>query len=89
MWHVYVLESKIDGDKYVGLTNDLKRRLNMHNTGQVLATKNRFPFKIIYLETYLNKYDAAAREKFLKSGWGKNYLNRVLKNYLYNKKLGG
>jgi putative endonuclease len=89
MWHVYVLESKIDSDKYVGMTNNLKRRFDMHNSGKVPSTRNRYPFKIIYIETYINQHDAAAREKFLKTGWGKNYLARVLKNYLTAKKLGG
>ncbi len=81
MWHVYVLESKIDGEKYVGITNNLKRRLAMHNSGKVFATRDRFPFHIIYIETLLNQHDAAAREKFLKSGWGKNYISRTLKHY--------
>lgn len=85
MWHVYVLESKIDNNRYVGITNDLKRRFKMHNEGKVFSTKNRKPFKIIYIETYSDQHDAAAREKFLKSGWGKNYLGRVLKNYIKSK----
>lgn len=87
MWYVYVLQSKKDGDKYVGITNDLRRRFEMHNTGKVISTKDRRPFKIIYVEIYINQYDAAAREKFLKSGWGKGYLKRVLKNYLSSKVL--
>lgn len=37
----------------------------------------------------LNQQDAYAREKFLKTGWGKNYLKRTLKNYNRSKKLGG
>ena len=82
MWHVYVLKSKIDGDRYVGITNDLRHRLAMHNSGKVLSTHDRRPLYIIYVETYCNQHDAANREKFLKSGWGKSYLNRVLKNYL-------
>ena len=85
-WHVYVLESKIDSNKYVGITNNLKRRFAMRNSGKVFATRDRYPFKLIYIESYLNQNDAASREKFLKSGWGKNHLLRVLKNY---KKLGG
>lgn len=89
MWHVYVLKSKLDGNKYVGMTNNLRRRLAMHNSGKVFATSGRQPFEMIYIESYLNKFDAAAREKFLKSGWGKNYLQRVLSNYFKSKKLGG
>ncbi len=79
---MYVLESKIDGNKYVGITNDLRRRFSMHNSGKVFVTKARRPFKIIYVESLLDQHDAAAREKFLKSGWGKNYLSRVMSNYL-------
>jgi hypothetical protein len=37
----------------------------------------------------LNKNDAARREQFLKTGWGKNWIKRNLKNYLNSKKLGG
>ena len=87
-WHVYVLESLKDNARYVGITNDLRRRFSMHNIGKVFATRNRYPFKIIYTESYLNKYDAAARERFLKTGWGKNYLAKTLKNYI-SQKLGG
>ena len=89
MWHVYVLRSKIDSDNYVGITNDLKRRFNMHNLGKVFATRERFPFNLIYIESYVNQHDAVARERFLKSGWGKNFLSKVLKNYLSSKKFGG
>lgn len=89
MWHVYALESKIDGDRYVGMTNDLKRRFDMHNSGKVFATRDRYPLKLIYVESYLNQNDAASRERFLKSGWGKNHLAKVLKNYLSSKKFGG
>lgn len=89
MWYVYVLESKIDSHNYVGITNDLKNRLMMHNSGKVYSTKSRLPFHIVYCEVYRNKNDAAAREQFLKSGWGKNYLKRVLKHYHQSKKLGG
>ncbi len=35
-----------------------------------------------YYEAYLNKMDAIGREKFLKSGSGRRYINKQLKNYL-------
>ncbi|MEK9180141.1 MAG: GIY-YIG nuclease family protein [Patescibacteria group bacterium] len=87
MWHVYVLLSRVDGNKYVGMTNDLKRRLGMHNSGKVYATRDRVPLYPIYIESYLDQHDAAVREKFLKSGWGKRHLAKILKNWY--KKLGG
>ncbi|MBI4085387.1 MAG: GIY-YIG nuclease family protein [Candidatus Liptonbacteria bacterium] len=86
---VYVLKSGAGGHNYVGCTNNLTKRLRLHNSGGVYSTKNRIPLKLIYSEIFLNQQDAFAREKFLKTGWGKNYLNRVLKRYLKSKKLGG
>jgi len=88
MYYVYVLESIKDKYFYIGCTNNLKNRFQLHNSGKVYATKFRRPFKLIYCEIYLNKNDAFAREKFLKTGWGRNYLKRVLKNYFEAKKLG-
>ena len=52
------------------------------------STKFRRPFKIIYCEIYLDRNDAFVREKFLKTGWGRNYLKKGLKNYFEAKKLG-
>jgi len=89
MWYVYILESQSDNNNYVGMSDNLSRRITLHNSGKVTFTQYRVPFKIIYCEAYLNKHDAAAREQFLKSGWGKNFIKRVLKNYLKAKKFGG
>ncbi|KKS82874.1 MAG: hypothetical protein UV58_C0004G0047 [Candidatus Wolfebacteria bacterium GW2011_GWC1_43_10] len=86
---VYVLKSRRDGDNYVGCTNNLKLRLKKYNLGQAYSTKNRRPLDLIYAETFLNQQDAYTREKFLKSGWGKSYIKKVLKNYFRSKKLGG
>ena len=88
MWYVYILQSKYNNWLYIGITNDLKNRLKLHNKGKVYSTRLKKPFKIIYYEVHTNKYDAAKREKFLKTGWGKNWIRRSL-NYYFSKKLGG
>jgi putative endonuclease len=80
-WYTYILLSEKDNKVYSGCTNDLKNRLKEHNCGKVLSTKNRLPFKLIYFENCLNKSDAYAREKYLKSGMGKRYIKNRLKNY--------
>ncbi len=82
MYYVYVLKSLKDNKFYTGYTDNLKRRFNDHNNGKVDSTKHRKPFMLIYYESYLNQQDATAREKYLKTQWGRNYLKRVLKNYL-------
>ena len=50
MSYVYVLLSLKDGKRYTGITDDVERRLEEHNSGQVKSTKHRTPFKIIYYE---------------------------------------
>ena len=86
MWYVYILRSIQYKWFYVGLTNDLQKRYNLHNTGKVESTKKLRPFKLIYYEAHFNKYDAAKREQFLKTGWGKNWIKRTLKNYFSKRK---
>jgi len=85
MWYVYVLQSKKDANYYIGMTDDLKNRIDMHNHGKVESTKFRTPFELIYYEAHHDKNDVAKREKFLKTGWGRNWINRTLHNFLKSK----
>ncbi|MBI5476194.1 MAG: GIY-YIG nuclease family protein [Ignavibacteriales bacterium] len=41
---VYVLRSLSDVKRYIGMTNDLHRRIREHNSGKVFSTKSRRPF---------------------------------------------
>ncbi len=71
---VYILESAVDHEWYIGYTTDLNRRLKEHNAGKNTSTRFRKPFTLVYAEAYLNKSDALDREKFLKSGSGQRIL---------------
>ncbi len=82
MWYAYIIQSQKDHNLYVGLTNDLRKRFAYHNSGKVYSTRFRVPFVLIYYEAHRDKYDAAAREQFLKSGWGKNWIKKTLKDSL-------
>jgi putative endonuclease len=82
MFYVYILQSKKDKELYVGCTNDLKNRFKEHNLGLVLSTKNKIPYVIIHYESFLHKKDAFLREKWLKTGWGRNQIKTIIKNYL-------
>ena len=82
MYYTYVLRSEKDKHMYTGCTNDLRKRFKQHTTGQVYPTKARGPFEIIYYEACLDRSDAFAREKYLKSGYGKRYLKNRLKRFL-------
>lgn len=67
-FYVYVCLSLKDHKLYYGSTNNLERRLQEHNNGEVTSTKCRIPLKLIYYEVYENKTDARLRGKYLKSG---------------------
>lgn len=79
MWYVYLLVSQRNGKWYTGSTKSLQKRILSHNSGKNRSTKAGIPWKLIYCEISLNRDDARAREKYLKSGMGKKYLNNRLK----------
>ena len=81
-YHVYILFSAADKMMYTGITSNLPRRIRQHNQGQCKSTRNRRPLYLIYHETSYNIRDAAAREKYLKSGYGKKYIRNRLKYQL-------
>lgn len=82
MYYNYIIQSLKDKDFYTGCTNDLKERFEKHNKGLISSTKNRGPFKIIYYEACINKEDAFQREKYLKTGMGKRYIQNRIKKFL-------
>ncbi len=81
-YYVYILYSLRDGGFYIGFTTDLKKRLTLHTSNLVPSTKFRTPFKLIHYEYFINRDDALAREKFLKSGFGRKQLKEFLKRTL-------
>jgi putative endonuclease len=80
--YVYVLRSSADTRFYTGCTNNLRKRFKQHCEGKVSATKDRLPVELIYYEMCHNQSDAYNREKYLKTGMGKRYINNRLKSFL-------
>ncbi len=78
-YFVYVLESEIDGRLYKGQTTDISKRINEHNAGQTKSTKGYRPWKLVYSEKFETIKEAVLREKYLKSGIGREYLKALLK----------
>lgn len=72
-------KSQKTGKWYTGSTHDLRKRILSHNSSKNKSTKYGVPWKLIYYESSLNKSDARAREKYLKSGMGKRYIQNRLK----------
>ena len=63
---------------YVGLTDNVKRRVDEHNAGYNKTTKAYRPFKLIYSEEFETRSEARLKEKYLKSGIGKEFLKTLL-----------
>jgi putative endonuclease len=82
MYYVYLLQSLVDKGWYIGYTSDLRRRFQEHNRGDTKSIIRRKPFILIYYEAYLHKMDAIGRERFLKSGGGRKFLNKQLRHHL-------
>lgn len=83
MYWVYVLECPDDRSWYIGYTSDLDKRVREHQSGYGSQTTSiKAGWKLIYCEGYLDIKDAKGREVFLKSGAGRKFLKKQLKNYL-------
>ena len=76
MFEVYVLKSIKDGIRYVGYGSSAQQRLIKHNKGDHKFTKGHKPWKLLYTEKYETKTEAIKREKFLKSGKGREWLDQ-------------
>ena len=82
MYYVYVLLSEKDKNFYIGFSENIEQRLNEHNAGKNISTKNRRPFKLVYYEGHTSKADALRREKYFKSSKGKTTLKQIMKDAL-------
>jgi putative endonuclease len=80
MFFVYVLHSLSRNYIYVGMTSDIKRRVEDHNNGYNKTTKPYRPFKLMLVEEYPTRVLAREREKYLKTGIGKEYLKSLPAN---------
>jgi putative endonuclease len=79
MFTVYVLKSGKNGKRYVGFTGkDPVDRLAEHNNGSNKFTRRNKPYTLIYTESLEVKAEAIRRERFLKSGQGRKYLDITL-----------
>ena len=67
VYFVYILASRYRGTIYVGVTNDLARRVGEHKSGAVPGFTKRYKVdQFVYCEPYESILDARARERTLK-----------------------
>jgi putative endonuclease len=77
MYYVYALKSIKFKYIYVGMTTNVEKRVKQHNDGKEKTTKFYRPFKLFYTEIHQTRIEARDREKYLKSGCGKEFLKSL------------
>ena len=81
-YYTYVLKSETSGLLYKGHTDNLERRLRQHNDPESHTDKfapKHAPWILVYAERFDTRSEAVKREKFLKSGKGREWLKILLK----------
>ena len=79
MYSVYILRSLKNGKRYIGWTRtSVADRLRQHRSGSTLWTKQNRPFELIYVEEYADAAQARQRERYLKTGYGRELLNKLI-----------
>ena len=80
-FYIYMLKSKsINPVTYVGYTNNLTKRINLHNSGKGAKFTRGRKWILIYKEKFKSKKEAISREYYIKK-------NRSLRNNIKEKNL--
>ena len=80
MWSVYIIQCR-DQSLYTGITNNLTKRLEMHESGRAAKyTKGRGPFNLVYQEFFENRSISTKRESEIKK-FKKEDKNKLIEGY--------
>ncbi len=83
MFSVYILYSISFQKSYVGQTKDLQNRLLEHNSKDNTGYSARYqPWVLIYDENFDNRADAMKKEKYFKTGVGREKLKEIITDFL-------
>jgi len=80
-YFVYIIRSKSLHKYYTGLTNNIERRLKEHNStlNSTRTTKNKHDYELIFCQPANTRQEARKLEKFLKSGYGREIREEIVK----------
>lgn len=74
---VYIIECR-DRKFYIGFSQDLNKRLQAHQNGEVKFTKSRLPIELVHVSFFEDKMKAYDFERYLKTGSGVAFRNKRL-----------
>lgn len=78
-WFDYILFSPVSKQFYIGMTEDVEKRIKEHNTGKTKSTKGLRPWKLVHFEVADDRISARKREVYLKSGVGREWIRKRFK----------
>ena len=79
-YYVYVLYSKKDDNFYTGYTQQIRKRLKEHQSGQVSSTRHRIPLELVYWEGCLSQKErCTTKRKVLKNSLGEKIFKKSIK----------
>lgn len=78
MYYVYILLNEAKTRTYVGVADDVGKRLGDHNSGRVKSSRPYCPYKVIHTESFVTLSEARQKEKFYKSTTGRRRLREML-----------
>jgi len=81
MYFAYIIESRSTQKWYYGSTSDLDRRLDGHNKGLNVSTRNRGPWKFIFVKSFETEKEASDFELYLKKSSNKEFIRRQFSEY--------
>jgi putative endonuclease len=78
-YYSYVLRSLKNGILYKGSTQDIEKRINTHNSGKVKFSSKYMPWELVLVEEFQTRSEAINREKWYKTGVGRNWVFNQIK----------
>jgi putative endonuclease len=77
MFYVYALKSVKTGRRYVGSCENVDERVRRHNTGHSKTTRHGIPWTVLLSESFLTREEAVRKERYYKTGRGRDELRRL------------
>ena len=78
LFSVYALKSLHRNYIYIGLSNNIERRIKEHNSGRNKTTKPYAPFSLVYTKDFTTRLEARTYEKYLKTTAGRRFIKTLI-----------